>query len=170
MGRIVAYSRVRCGASDVELIAQILAAFGLRTFGCAVFRILDILNTAVFLGAIVSILSGLITIVKGIKILGTGKRGLITSFLQLIVPKRWLKSLARFLFIAGSIEAVLGAVLIFVTSLANNVALFLLMKGICNTEVAEFNIDVEELDLGGLENDIGLIDNLMRDELENIPE
>ena len=150
VGRITAYAR-QDGANDAELIANILAAFGQKDIGCAVFRILDVLNTAIFLGAIVTILKGVVTFFKGLKIFLTGKKTKIaTSILEFIVPERFKHELAAFLLFIGSVETLFGTLIIFLTSIANNVAIYLLAKGVCDTFVQDYPIEVERLDLGDL--------------------
>lgn len=154
MGRIVAYAR-NDGAHDALLIAYILQSFGLRSLQCLLFKVLDILNTAVFLGAIVAVLNGVIAITKGIKILGTGKRSRITlSILEAIVPTKYLASLAALFLWVGSIQIAAGTLIVFFTAIANNVALYLLMQGICEAEVAPLSVDVQVLDTHGLYEDI----------------
>jgi len=148
VGRIVAYAR-QDGANDAVLIAQILAGFGQKEIGCAVFRVLDILNTAFFLGAIVGILKGILTLVKGIKIIAVGKKSKIaTTILEFIIPDKFKEELALLLLFAGSVEVLFSSLIIFITAIANNVAIYLLAKGVCETYVADFNIPVEKLDLG----------------------
>jgi len=154
VGRIVAYAR-NDGASDTLLWANILQAFGLRTLQCTAFKIFDVLNTAVFLTAILTILKGLISLIKFIKIIGFGKKSKLTlSVIELLWPKAWSKSLAAFLFWTGSAEVVVGGTIVFVTAIANNVALYLLMKDICGAEVAPLSVDVQTLDTGNLQGDI----------------
>lgn len=147
VGRIIGYAR-QDGANDALLIAYILQAFGLKQFQCLLFKVFDILNTTTFLGALLGLLSGLVTVVKGLKILGTGKRGVITSILQAIVPKKWLSSLAKYLLIMGSLEIILSSVIIFITSLANNVNMFNLAQSICNAETKPLNVPTPEVDVG----------------------
>lgn len=154
VGRIVAYAR-NDGAHDALLIAYILQSFGLRSLQCLLFKVLDILNTAVFLGAIISVLNGVIAITKGLKILATGKRSRVTlSVLELIIPKKYLRSLAAFFLWIGSVQLAAGTLIIFFTAIANNVALYLLMQGICQAEVMELKVNVQTLDTHGLMDDI----------------
>lgn len=154
VGRIVAYAR-NDGAHDALLIAYILQSFGLRSLQCLLFKVLDILNTAVFLGAIISVLNGVIAITKGLKILGTGKRSRVTlSVLELLIPKKYLGSLAAFFLWIGSVQLAAGTLIIFFTAIANNVALYLLMQGICQAEVMELSVNVQTLDTHGLMDDI----------------
>jgi hypothetical protein len=149
-GRIVAYAR-QDGANDAILIANILQAFGLRDIGCQVFRILDVLNTAFFLGAIISIIQGVLTLLKGVKIVITGgKSKIATSLIELIVPNKFKNQLASILIWIGGAQIAGGALIIFITGIANNVAIFLLAKGVCDTEVKPLPIDVPDLDIGDL--------------------
>lgn len=149
VGRIVAYAR-NDGASDTLLIAYIMQSFGLRTAQCVLFKVLDILNTAFFLAALIGMLKGIIYIVKGLRMLSTGKKGIVTAVLDVVVPKKYINQLAVFYLWTGSIEAVLSASIIFLTAIANNVALYLLMKGVCDAEVAPLRVDVQNLDIGDL--------------------
>lgn len=148
VGRIIAYAR-QDGANDAKLIAQILGAFGQKELGCAIFRILDVLNTAIFLGAILGILKGVLTLLKGIKIIATGKKSrIVTSVLEFVIPKKFIDELAVLLLFIGATETAFSALIIFITGIANNVAIYLLAKGVCDTFVEEFTVPIEKLDLG----------------------
>jgi hypothetical protein len=154
VGRIVAYSR-NDGADDILLIAYILQSFGLRSIQCLLFKILDILNTAVFLTAIIAVLKGMLSVSKGLKILALGKKSRLTlNIIEQFLPKRFNKSLAAFLLWTGSVELAAGTLIIFLTAIANNVALYLLMKGVCEAEVAPLKIEVSSLDISTLGGDI----------------
>jgi len=147
VGRIVAYAR-NDGANDVLLIAYILQSFGLRTLQCTIFKVLDVLNTGFFLAAIITVLKGLINIFKGMKMLRTGKKSFLPGLLEALVPKRFLSSLGTFLVYTGFASAVAGAGVVFFTSLTNNVAVYLLMKGICDAEPAPLSVSVKNIDIG----------------------
>jgi hypothetical protein len=147
VGRIVAYAR-NDGANDVLLIAYILQSFGLRTLQCTVFKILDILNTGFFLAAIITTLKGIITLFKGLKILRTGKKSSLPGIIEFLVPKRYLGSLGTFLVYTGFASAVAGAGVVFFTSLTNNVAVYLLMKGVCDAEPAPLSVPVRGVEIG----------------------
>ena len=164
VGRIVAYAR-NDGADDVLLIAYIMQSFGLRKLQCLLFKILDILNTAIFLGALIGMLKGIIYIVKGLRMLSTGKRGIVTAVLDAVVPKKYINQLATFYLWTGSIEAVFSASIIFLTAIANNVALYLLMKGVCDAEVAPLRVEVPNLDTGDLSDRIAEIQSIFEDAL-----
>jgi len=151
-GRIVAMVRAN-GGNDELLLAYILEGYGLRAVSCALFRVLDILNTGVFLSAILAILSGMLSIVKGVKFILTKKRS-VFSVVSHIIPKSWITSLGKFLLIAGSIELFLGAVIAFVSAIANNIELYLLMKGVCNAELKALPVDVRKPDIGGVDSDL----------------
>lgn len=155
VGRIVAYAR-NDGANDTLLIAYILQSFGLRSLQCLLFKVLDILNTAVFLSAIIAVLKGLISISKGLKILALGKKSRLTlNIIEQLLPARFNKSLAAFLLWTGSVELAAGTLIIFFTSIANNVALYLLMKGACEAEVLPLKVEVQSIDTSSLFEDIG---------------
>lgn len=149
VGRILAYAR-NDGASDVLLIAYIMQSFGLRKVQCVIFKVLDVLNTAFFLGALIGMLKGVIYIIKGLRMLTTGRRGIATAVLDMVVPKKYLKQLGAFYLWTGSVEAVFSATIIFLTAIANNVALYLLMKGVCDAEVAPLRVPVQNIDVGDL--------------------
>lgn len=154
VGRIVAYAR-NDGADDIKLIAYILQSFGLRNIQCLGFKILDILNTAVFLTAILAVLKGLLSISKAAKILALGKKSRITlSIIEQLLPARFNKSLAAFLLWTGSVELAAGTLMIFFTSIANNVALYLLMKGVCEEQLDPLKVDIQSLDVKSLFEDI----------------
>lgn len=147
VGRIVAYAR-NDGANDTLLIAYILQSFGLRTLQCTLFKILDVLNTGFFLGAIITTLNGIITLLKGLKLLRTAKRATIPGLLELFVPKKWLGGLGVFYLYIGALSAIAGAGVVFFTALANNVALYLLMQGVCDAEPALLKVPVKRIDIG----------------------
>jgi len=155
VGRIVAYAR-NDGAHDALLIAYILQSFGLRSLQCLLFKVLDILNTAVFLSAILLALKGFAGLVKVMKIITLGKKSRVTlSLLEQLWPTKWTKSLAAFLLWTSSAELAIGTTIIFITAISNNVALYLLMKGVCDAEVAPLSVEVESIDTQGLFDDIG---------------
>lgn len=154
VGRIVAYAR-NDGANDSLLIAYILQSFGLRSLQCLAFKVLDILNTSIFLAAILAVLKGLLSVIKGLKILATGKKSKLTlSIIEQLLPARFNKSLAAFLIWTGSAELAAGTLIVFLTSIANNVALYLLMKGVCEAEVQELRVKIEPVDTQSLFEDI----------------
>lgn len=154
VGRIVAYAR-NDGASDTLLIAYILQSFGLRSIQCLLFKVLDILNTAVFLTAIIAVLKGILSVSKGLKILALGKKSRLTlNIIEQLLPARFNRSLAAFLLWTGSVELAAGTLIIFFTSIANNVALYLLMKGACEAEVMPLKVEVQSVDTSSLFSDI----------------
>jgi kynureninase len=154
VGRIVAYAR-NDGADDIKLIAYILQSFGLRNIQCLGFKILDILNTAVFLTAILAVLKGILSVSKGLKILALGKKSRLTlNIIEQLLPARFNRSLAAFLLWTGSVELAAGTLIIFFTSIANNVALYLLMKGVCEEQLDPLKVDIESLDVKNLFEDI----------------
>jgi len=155
VGRIVAYAR-NDGAHDALLIAYILQSFGLRSLQCLLFRVLDILNTAVFLSAILLLLKGMAGLLKVMKIVTLGKKSRVTlSLIEQFWPTKWTKSLAAFLLWTSSAELAIGTSIIFITAISNNVALYLLMKGVCDAEVAPLSVEIETIDTHGLFEDIG---------------
>lgn len=168
VGRVVAYAR-NDGADDVLLIAYIVQSFGVRTLQCTLFKILDILNTGFFLGAIITTLNGIIVFLKGLKLIRTLKSATIPGIVELLIPKKWLGSLGAFYLYIGAGSAIAGGAVVFFTALSNNVALYLLMKGVCDAEISPLKVDVSELDLGGLTSkldEVAAIFNDARTELE----
>lgn len=154
VGRIVAYAR-NDGADDIKLIAYILQSFGLRNIECLIFKILDILNTAIFLNAILLVLKGISSLAKAAKILRTGKKSRLTiSVLEQILPAKFNTSLAAFLTWIGSVELATGTLIIFLSAMANNVALYLLAQGVCQVQTDPLKISVESLDVSTLFEDI----------------
>ncbi|MFZ2172419.1 MAG: hypothetical protein WAW61_22625 [Methylococcaceae bacterium] len=154
VGRIVAYAR-NDGASDIKLIAYILQSFGLRNIECLIFKILDILNTAIFLNAILLVLKGIASLAKAVKILRTGARSRLTlSVLEQILPSRFNTSLAAFLTWVGSVELATGTLIIFLSAMANNAALYLLAQGVCLEQIDPLKVEVESLDVSTLFEDI----------------
>jgi len=169
VGRILAYAR-NDGADDIKLVAYILQSFGLRNIQCLGFKILDILNTAVFLTAILAVLKGILSISKGLKLLALGKKSRLTiSIIEHLLPARYNKSLAAFLLWTGSVELAAGTLIIFFTSIANNAALYLLMKGVCEESVDPLSVDVEGLDVSTLFEDISdavtVLETIVQDNL-----
>lgn len=156
VGRITAYAR-DTGASDVEILAQIAKAFGLKDIACLIYQILDILNTGVFLGAIIGILKGIQYLVKGVKLLGVPARSLLTSALTLILPKAWIVGLGAFFLVIGAVEIMISIALVGLTSIANGASVYLIMKGICNTSTPDFNVSNRDLEVGSLKKDLNNI-------------
>jgi len=154
VGRIVAYAR-NDGAPDILLMAYILQSFGLRNIQCLLFKVLDILNTAFFLSAILLMLKGMSSILKAVKILTLGKKSRLTiSVLEQLWPTKFTKSLAAFLLWTGSAELAIGTTITFLTAVSNNVALYLLMKGVCEAEIDPLNVGLEPVDTSTLYEDI----------------
>jgi hypothetical protein len=97
----------------------------------------------------------MLSVSKGLKILALGKKSRLTlNIIEQFLPKRFNKSLAAFLLWTGSVELAAGTLIIFLTAIANNVALYLLMKGVCEAEVAPLKIEVSSLDISTLGGDI----------------
>jgi hypothetical protein len=149
VGRIVAYAR-NDGASDTLLIAYILQSFGVRKLQCIIYKILDILNIGVFLGAMIILLKGIVYLIKGLRLLGTGKRGIALDLITILTPKKYLGELGLFFLWTGAVESVIGIAIIFLTSMGNNLALYSLAQGVCEAEVVELNVQVSQIDLGDL--------------------
>lgn len=162
VGRVVAYAR-RDGADDALLIAHILEGFGVRELGCLVFRILDILNTSFFLGAIIGILNGLILVLKGLKLLRTLKRATIPGILELIVPEKWLGSLGAFYLWVGATTAAASGLVVFLSSIANNFAIYLLSRNVCQAKVSPYSISVDKLDIGALPEAFEQLEGLLKE-------
>lgn len=160
-GRIVNEIR-RNGGNDSLLLAYLLQAYGLRSLFCVMLRTVDILNGAVFVGAMLSLLSGLITFLKGLKILLTGGRGnIISGIIQFLVPKKYLGQLGIFLTSLGALQALAASGVAFFSALTNSVVLFQMVKGACDVPITSFKsesagFDLEELDaaLSELQRDI----------------
>jgi hypothetical protein len=92
---------------------------------------------------------------KGMKILALGKKSRLTlSIIEQFLPARFNKSLAAFLLWTGSVELAAGTLTIFFSAIANNVALFLLMKGVCDAQVMPLSVDIESVDTGSITEDI----------------
>lgn len=149
VGRIITYAR-RDGAEDAELLANILAAFGRKDLACLIYRVIDVLNTSAFLGALIAMLSGLITVLKGLKLVRTLKRGTIPGLLELIVPAKYLGSLGAFYIWVGGVTASMSALVVFLTAIQNNVALYLLARSTCETKVEPFELEQDPIELGSL--------------------
>lgn len=153
VGRITAYAR-DTGADDVEILAQIAKAFGLKDITCLIYQVLDILNTGVFIGAIIGILKGVAYLVKGVKLLGVPARSLMTSALTLILPKPWIVGLGAFFLVIGAVDIMISIALIGLTSIANGASVYLIMKGICNTSTPDFNVSNRDIETGNLKKDL----------------
>lgn len=162
VGRIVAYAR-EDGADDAELIAYILVGFGVRELGCLIYKILDILNTTVFLGSIIGLLNGVITLLKGIKLLRTLKKATIPGLLELIIPAKYLGQLGAFYVWVGAVTASASSLVVFLTAIGNNVALYLLMKGVCETDTPPYTFDIKRLDVGNLPESLASLETILRE-------
>jgi hypothetical protein len=144
------YAR-RDGAPDALIIAYILEGFGVKVLSCFVFKVLDVLNSAFFLGAIVTLLKGLLSLIKGLKLLVTGTKSVIPiSILEVLVPKRYVLPLGAFLVWVGSLEIVISGFIIFLTGIANNTALYLIAKGVCESDTAVYTTFKPPLSVGAL--------------------
>lgn len=158
VGRIVAYAR-NDGASDGVLLAYIMQGFGQNALMCLLFRVVDILNTTLFLTGLLAILSGLLTLTKALKVFAIGKGSFLTTkffgLLQRVLPPQFTIPINLLLVYIGLAEILLGAVITFVTSISNNVALHLLLSDACNAELKPLSVSVDPLDLGDLPEVVG---------------
>jgi len=75
--RCVAYAR-RDGANDAELAKYIIEAYGLTNMPCLISQAVLVLSNVVFVGAILGALAGMLTLLKGIKIVVEGKISSVT--------------------------------------------------------------------------------------------
>lgn len=167
VGRIVAYAR-NDGANDTLLIAYIIQSFGLKKIECLIFKILDILNTAVFLSAILLLLKGISGLIKFSKLLVSGKRSRLTlNLIEQIWPSRFTKSLAGYILWVSSAELAIGTLMIFITAIANNVAIYLLAKGVCEAEVQELSVVVKPLEVHTLFDDINAAVKVLETVIKN---
>lgn len=162
VGRIVAYAR-NDGANDAVLIAHIMEGFGRRQLFCVIFAILDLFNTGLFIGAILTILSGILSIITGIKFLLKGRTKFMTSAIKVLLfllPKSWGTALASWLLWLGAAEVLVGALIAFISAIANNIALFNIAKTTCEAQVQPYAVPVNPLDVGDLEDKL---ENLVRE-------
>jgi hypothetical protein len=169
VGRIIAYAR-NDGASDVVLIANIMQAFGLRSAQCLLFKILDILNTTVFIGALIGMLTGIIYIIKGLRLISTGKRTILSGVIVYLIPKKWLTRYAAFLLWTGAVQAIISATIVFLTALSNNIALYLLAQGICSVEIQPLRVETRPLDVGDFPERMQEIITIFNEVLPTVPE
>lgn len=159
-GRIVAYARAT-GASDVEILAHIAQAYGVKDLSCFIYQVLDVLNRGALLAGMLTAVKALLTIAKGIKLMSSGKRSVLTSALSAVIPKRWIASLGELFIFIGALEAILSVAVIFLTSMANSASIYLLFKGVCSTYSPDYAINVSTLDTGDLAKDLkNIIKNL----------
>lgn len=149
VGRIVGHAR-EDGANDPLLIAYILQGFGIRDLACLIFEIIQVLTQTAFLGAIVTGLSGLLTFLKGLKIVLTGRRSTFPGLVELFIPKRFLGSLGAFLVGVGALQTISAVGIAFISAMANNLELLLLMQGVCEAETFQFSKKSSRLSVGGL--------------------
>lgn len=168
VGRIIAHAR-EDGANDILMLAYVMDGFGLRNIACIAFEVLGILNQAFFLGAIIGALNGVSLIIKGLKLLLTKRRSTIPGIVELIVPRRWLGSLGQFLLGLGAFQILISGGVVFLTSLANNVELVLLTRGICRAELRPVSPAPVPLRVGNLQQSLAAfsaIFKLASDEIE----
>lgn len=169
-GRCVAYAR-RDGANDAVLLAYILQAYGIKEISCVILRILDLLNTGFFLTAVVGLFKGIATIAKGVRyVIGGKKSKIVTTFLELILPKRWIRQLGVVFIWLGSVEAIASAIVVFITGIANNVALYTLIRGTCEADIRPYPIDPTILEIGDLGTAIRALDDALRAQLVTPPD
>lgn len=171
VGRIVAYAR-NDGASDGLLIAYIMQGFGQNALICLLFRVVDLLNTSIFLTGLLAILSGLLTLVKAFKVFVVGKGSFLTTkflgFLLRVLPPQFTVPINLMLVYIGLAELLIGAFITFVTSIANNVALHLLLSDACNADLAPLRVSVDPLDLGDLPQVISDMIDVIPSNIEDI--
>lgn len=150
-GRVVAYARA-AGASDFELLAHIAQAFGVRKTLCNTALILDFLNNTFFVGAVITLMKAIVLISKGLRLLATGKASKFTaSVLEFLVPKKWVRDLGVFFLWTGMIEAGASATIVFLTSILNNLSLYVLIGTACDIDSPPYPVQVRKLDLGDLD-------------------
>lgn len=152
VGRIVWYAR-EDGVEEGLLIAYILLGFGARQVMCTFWAILDLLNVQFFVGAILGILNGLLTLMTGLKYLTARYRSIPTTvgrFLLLLLPEKYRSSVALVLVYIGAIEILLSTAVAYLTAIINNVTMLNLVRQACTADTKRFNFEVDPIDLGDL--------------------
>ncbi|HID72558.1 TPA: hypothetical protein EYP38_01335 [Candidatus Micrarchaeota archaeon] len=154
-GRVVAYAR-KAGASDYEILAHVMAGFGLKRTLCQVALIMDLLNNTIFVAAIIGLFKGLAFMAKGIRMGLTGKKTkLPTTILEVLVPKRYITQLGSLFIWVGALEAIASAIVVFMTAIANNLSLLILVSTACDVETPDYSNQVKPMDVGDLEEQFG---------------
>lgn len=141
VGRVLASARAD-GATDVELVAAVFEGFGARATLCLISRALDVLTGAASIGAMITILTGLLTIAKGIKAIATLSPPAIIRILLLplrrILPSSIVASIGEILVVIGSMEVLLGALVGAVSALANSANLLSQLQLACEVKTEAY--------------------------------
>lgn len=154
-GRVVAYARYH-GADDGVLLAYIAEAFGLRTTICGVAQLLSVLNNAAMLGAILGILKGIELILKGIKLVASRTPSrILGTMLEKIIPKKWSGSLGHLYLALGASGVLISSMIAFISTLANNVELAVLLTRACETPIKALPVIPEPARVGDIADAVG---------------
>jgi len=136
-GRVAAYAR-RSGASEAELMKYVSVSLGVpRDFWCLLDAIITGASTGVLFGALIAILKGVLSVAKGIKILATGKKSkIVTSILELLIPKKYWEELGGILIWIGAVEIISGSLIALLTLITSDTALQGAIHAACEYELA----------------------------------
>jgi hypothetical protein len=124
--RCVAYAR-RDGANDVELLKYLFYAFGLGNAPEAIAKTVMIFSTSIALGAVIGVCKGIKYFIKGAKLVFDSDLSIIPSGVMDFIIKHILRlerdqlpTYGVFLLWFGAIETTMSAIILFFTSLADN--------------------------------------------------
>lgn len=140
--RILTHARANNLVTDSELLNAWAISTNNKSILCTIAHMLQIGNLGTILVAVIIFVKGCLTLLKGLKILLSGKKSKIaTSILELIVPKRYWEELGTFLTIIGGLEVVGGAMIIFLEFLIDDIVFKELIIAACEGENYNTNIE-----------------------------
>lgn len=124
--RFVAYAR-RDGANDIELLKYLFYALGLEDAPQTLAKTFVIFTTGIAIGAMIGVLKGLKYLMKGFKLVLDSDLSMIPSSVMDFIVKYILRlemsqmpSYGVFLIWFGAIETTFSALILFLTSVADN--------------------------------------------------
>lgn len=134
--RIMTFARKEGLVTDSELLNAWGQATNNKSLICAIASLWQTLNMNWTALMILSFIKAILTIIKGFKILASGKKSkLVSTVLELIVPKKYWEELGIFLVCSGSIEAVLTALGYMFQTVIDNAIAAETVRAACAAEV-----------------------------------
>lgn len=136
--RCVAYAR-RDGADDVELAKYIIEAYGLSNVPCLISQAVLVLSNAAFVAAILSALTGLLMLLKGIKIVVEGSISKISlAPVEHYIRKYWPELQTHYgalLIWTGGGITIISTLMALIDSMVDQLVYYQFLDDVCKKEV-----------------------------------
>jgi len=133
--RLMIHARLD-GVTDSELLHAWAQATNNKSLLCSIASIWQVMGMTVIIGAIIGIIRGLLTLIKGLKIVLSGKKSRIaSSFIELVVPAKYWEELGGYLMFIGSAQVVLNSFLWLMNTVINDMAMRQLVNAACKNDL-----------------------------------